>query len=190
MATKSKTVSLATLKIDLMDASPPIWRRVRVPLDISLDNLNFVIQVAMGWTNSHLHSFTFAGGEYGMDDGEADIKDENGVALKKVLGDAKGFFYMYDYGDSWEHRVEVESIEKKSVEWDFPVCLAGERACPPEDVGGIPGYEEFCKTIADPKSADHEETLIWAGGAFDPDSFDINRVNRELRGLCWPAEQF
>ena len=183
-----KTVSLATLHIQLEDSSPLIWRRVRVPLDTSLDELHYVIQMTMGWTNAHQFVFRIGEKEYQHADEDsfldADFSEETDISLKKALGKAKSFNYTYDFGDGWEHRITVESIEKKSDDWNFPVCLAGAHACPPEDVGGIPGYADFCQKLADPRSTEYEETLLWAGGAFDPLSFDINRVNRELHGMC------
>ncbi len=184
-----KKVSLLTLRIALVGAAVPVWRRVRVPVGIALEELHFVFQVSMGWTNSHLHAFDFGGVQYGFPDDEEPIfQDESGVSLKKALGTAKSFGYLYDFGDSWEHSVAVESVLKMDAVWDFPVCLAGAGACPPEDVGGRGGYENFCDIISDPEHEEHHETLIWAGGVFDPYSFDVNRVSRELRGLCWPVD--
>jgi hypothetical protein len=185
----TKNVTLATLNIQLVDSDPAIWRRVRVPLDIELDELHFVIQVSMGWTGSHIHAFRFGKTQYGsMFDPDSDGPAEEGVALKQALNGARSFDYLYDFGDDWAHHITVESIDKMREEWNFPVCLDGANACPPEDVGAIPGYMNFCKTLADPQAEGHEEALLWAGGAFDPLSFDINRVNRELHGLCFSPE--
>lgn len=84
---------------------------------------------------------------------------------------------------AWEHRIVVEATGKPVTDWPYPLCVAGERACPPEDVGGPPGYEDFLQAIADPGHEEHDSTLVWVGGAFDPEGFDINCVNRELRRL-------
>ena len=91
------------------------------------------------------------------------------------------FAYAYDFGDSWEHRIIVEATQKPVADWRYPLCVAGERACPPEDVGGPPGYEGFLEAIAKPKHREHDHLLAWVGGVFDPQGFDINAVNRELR---------
>ena len=93
----------------------------------------------------------------------------------------RDFSYMYDFGDSWQHRIEVESITPAKPNWSYPLCVAGARACPPEDVGSTHGYHEFLQTIADPSHEEHDSMLVWVGGAFDPEGFDINCINRELR---------
>ena len=110
----------------------------------------------------------------------------SGQNLGALLGDStRDFAYEYDFGNGWEHRIAVEATNKPVAGWPYPLCVAGERACPPEDIGGPPGYEEFLKAIADPKHEEHDEMLAWVGGAFDPEGFDINCVNRDLRRRRW-----
>ena len=95
--------------------------------------------------------------------------------------------YEYDFGDGWQHRIDVESIAKPQADRAYPLCLAGERATPPDDVGGVPGYQEFLAAIADPKHEEHASMLTWVGGAFDPEGFDLNTINRTLRFGTHPA---
>jgi hypothetical protein len=184
MATRrSQSARIYTLRIELEDIAPPIWRRLQVPTDITLIRLHDVLQVAMGWTNSHLHSFQIGDKEYSNSDelDELSMLTEKGRKLDTLLGTEIGEFgYLYDFGDSWQHRIVVESIAA-APRWDYPVCVAGARACPPEDVGSTHGYEEFRAAIADPRHDEHDNYLAWVGGAFDPEGFDINSVNRALR---------
>jgi hypothetical protein len=176
------------LKVSLLEIEPEIWRQLRVPGGASLDRLHEIFQVAMGWTNSHLHQFSVGDIRYGVPDpdfDQGDVRDERNVRLCEVATRANGsFVYEYDFGDGWEHRVVVEKIltpEERSA--DIPVCLAGARACPPEDCGGVPGYESFLEVRRDPTHEDHQAMLKWVGGSFDPEAFDPNKVNKRLRRL-------
>ncbi len=175
------------LKITLQHLHPPIWRRVLVADNTTLAKLNFIIQIAMGWTNSHLHDFTLRGGRYSEpspDDWEP-VKDEARFTLREVAPRARTkIVYQYDFGDSWYHDVVVEKsrlpVEPKMK---YPVCVAGQYACPPEDVGGVWGYANFLEALADPDHPEHEMYTEWIGGEFDPEAFDLNAVNKELRRL-------
>ncbi|MEM7769346.1 MAG: plasmid pRiA4b ORF-3 family protein [Cyanobacteria bacterium P01_A01_bin.37] len=177
------------LKITLRDIRPPIWRRVQVRASEQLEHLHYVAQISMGWTNSHLHSFTIQGVEYGVSMPELGfddlgLKDESKVRLGKLIpGEKFKFFYLYDFGDSWEHEILVEKVLKADPEVDYPVCIKAKRACPPEDCGGTWGYENFLNIIQDPQNSEHEEMLEWVGGAFDPDDADLDEVNRELKRI-------
>jgi hypothetical protein len=185
-ATPAKRKLSWQLKIDLLDVSPTIWRRIVVPETIKLPKLDRVIQSAFGWTNSHLHEFVIGGKRYAYPDPdfseELDQIDETGVVLVNTLGlDARCFDYVYDFGDDWHHIVMVED---QDVYTDMPTtsvrCLAGENACPPEDVGGAHGYLEFLAAIADKDHEEHDNYLRWAGGSFDPKRFDLQATNRAL----------
>ena len=182
---RSTAAKIYTLHVELQDLQPLIWRRLQVPTAIALTRLHDVLQAAMGWTDSHLHSFKFGEREFSDADDELDelnILPEKGRRLDVLLGKAmRDFSYMYDFGDSWDHRIVVESIDSAKPDWPYPLCIAGARACPPEDVGGTGGYQDFCETIADPSHEEHDSMLVWVGGAFDPEGFDINCINRELR---------
>jgi len=174
-----------TLRVELAPIEPLIWRRIQVPWDIPLPNPHGVLQCVMGWQDSHLHAFQIGSVEFGIPD-EADelgMKDERRVRLDQALGKSvREFSYIYDFGDHWEHRLVVEEIGPAEPDRPCPLCLAGERACPPEDVGGPPGYANFLAGIRQPDHPEHEEILRWIGGAFDPEGFDLNSVNRALRG--------
>jgi hypothetical protein len=188
-------IKILQLQIVLNYLRPAIWRRVRVRGDIPLGLLHAVIQVAMGWTNSHLHHFLvgeryYSDPSFGLDDysDEEQTLDENQAVLTQVAphkGDA--FLYEYDFGDSWEHVIRVEKIQAPDPSWTaFAECIDGARACPPEDCGGVPGYEDLLETLKHPKREECKELMEWLGGSFDPEAFDLNRVNRHLRKLKWP----
>ena len=174
------------LRIELLEIKPLIWRRLLVPADIKLPKLHQCLQLTMGWTNSHLHQFKVGETHYGIPDPEwpeLEMLDERRTRLCDLIGEAqREIGYEYDFGDSWEHRIVLEQAESPNAFMRYPLCTAGERACPPEDVGGVPGYGEFLKTIRDPEHEDYGQSLLWAGGgAFDPEGFDLNAVNRALR---------
>jgi hypothetical protein len=174
------------LKITLKGVKPPVWRRVQVLNDMSLQQLHYLIQVIMGWTESHLHQFTIAGIEYGqpLPEYEFNVANEARVKLSQVVsGEKFKFFYTYDLGDCWEHEILVEKVLPREAEQLYPICLAGKRACPPEDCGGTWGYEEFVEAIQSPDHPDHEEMLEWVGGEFDPNAFDRDEINQQLRSI-------
>ena len=173
------------LKITLKAIRPPIWRRFQVPGDHTLDRVHRVIQRVMGWTDSHLHEFIVRGRHYGISSDEWEgppVVPERSARLCDVAPREKArFVYVYDFGDSWEHDVLVEKIVAPQPGQRYPVCLAGQRACPPEDCGGYPGYIDFVAAISNPKHPEHAEMLEWVGGAFDPWAFDLDGVNRALK---------
>ncbi len=176
------------LKVTLMETDPPIWRRVRVPGDVTLARLDRILQTAMGWTNSHIHTFTAGGVVYAEPDPEWDVRDERRARLSGIAREeGEAFIYEYDLGDSWRHQVLVERVRFDAKHTEGASCLAGERACPPEDSGGVPGYYEKLECLRDPDHDEHEETKAWiegmTGGPFDPDAFDLDAVNRTLKAL-------
>ncbi len=177
------------LRIELRHIEPLVWRRVTVPETVKLKKLDRIIQECMGWTNSHLHAFDISDKRYGakdMDDWgmDADLLDGKRYAIRDVLGDAGfEFDYVYDFGDDWEHRVVVEAIGPATTLNNWPMCIAGEHACPPEDVGGVPGYEVFRQAMADPSHSEHADYWKWVGGPFDPTAFDMNLANQRIRKL-------
>lgn len=174
------------LKITIEGIQPPIWRRFLVSENTTLLKLHDVVQEVMGWTNSHLHMFRIDGICF-MDprqdpDGDLESRAEDGVKLKDfVNAPGRAIEYEYDFGDSWNHTIEVEQISAVEKRFSHPRCLAGARACPPEDVGGIGGYQNFLEAIADPAHEEHAEYLAWVGGFFDPEAFDLAAVNAQLR---------
>ena len=176
------------LKVTLDDVSPPVWRRLLVSGDTNLLTLHEIIQEAMGWQNYHLHMYTIAGQIYGdPEDDEYDelgTKDETRYRLNQLgLGEKARFKYEYDFGDSWHHTILVEKILQAEKGARYPICLAGKNACPPEDVGGVWGYETFVAAIANPKHEEHEHYRAWIGGDFDPKEFNLDKVNERVRGV-------
>ena len=196
MAPRKKAQTVYQLKITLRDIRPPIWRRVQVHSDATLGHLHWVIQFAMGWTNSHLHSFSIQGVEYtmlmpnlGFD--ELDMHDEQPVKLSKVItGETFKFIYLYDFGDSWEHEVLVEKVLTAEPDTDYPICIKAKRACPPEDCGGSWGYQEFLETIKDVEHPEHESMLEWVGGSFDPEDAELEEINTLLRTIPHDTANF
>jgi hypothetical protein len=182
---RSKADRILQLKVTLAEVEPPVWRRVLVSADMSLAKLHDALQDAMGWTNSHLHCFEIEGrriGMVGVEEDSPELEDERRVRVSGVLP-KKGskLVYRYDYGDDWEHVIEVEEVTARDRRLAYPLCIAGARACPPEDCGGPGAYEDLLGVLASPKHDDHDEMLTWVGGHFDPDSFDANAVNRLFR---------
>lgn len=185
---KKRTPLLYQLKVALIDAKPAIWRRIQVK-DCTLDKLHEHIQTVMGWTNSHLHHFDVDGQFYGdpelMEENfhEMHYRDSTITLLSDVVpedGKRRRFKYEYDFGDSWEHEVLFEGCPNAAKGQKYPVCLEGERACPPEDVGGVWGYADFLKTIKSRKRRKRVEMLEWADGWFDPDEFDAATATKSM----------
>lgn len=174
------------LKVTLTGSKPSIWRRILVPDSVTLYELHIILQISMGWTDSHLHEFKINGDIYGdlenNEFGDLEIYDEEISQLNQCgLKDKKSFKYLYDFGDGWDHTILVEKIMPAEKGTRYPFCEAGKCACPPEDVGGLGGYSHFLQSIADPSDEEHEEYLVWIGGGFDPKHFDENEVSEQLR---------
>jgi len=182
---KKKFEKVYQFRIDLRGTKPPIWRRIQVPETYTFWDLHVAIQDAMGWTDSHLHEFEVKDPAYG-EKVRIGLPDED--YGDKIIPDWKrnisDFFspknpkayYIYDFGDSWEHLIQLEDVLSRNKKVDYPICVKGKRACPPEDCGGVWGYEEFLDAIQNPKHEEHEEMLEWVGGEFDPEHFDVNEV--------------
>ncbi|HEY9787929.1 MAG TPA: plasmid pRiA4b ORF-3 family protein [Candidatus Obscuribacterales bacterium] len=183
-ATKRKKPSMYKLKVTLMDAPLPIWRRLLVRSDVTLDLLHEILQIAMGWWNYHLHAFRASGdrhfGDLKATTDEPDMKAESKYTLADLLSaPEEEFMYEYDFGDGWQHRVVLEQIITTD-DLVLAACIAGKRACPPEDVGGVYGYANFLEKVEDPENEEGLDLLEWAGGDFDADSFDMRTVNLRL----------
>ncbi|MFZ0256029.1 MAG: plasmid pRiA4b ORF-3 family protein [Gammaproteobacteria bacterium] len=178
------------IKITLLDIVPEIWRRLLVPSSTSLAAFHYLLQTAMGWENSHMHAFRIRGKEYGINyDGEEIFSDDaNDVFLADFhFRSGSKFYYTYDFGDSWRHGIVVEAVSPPDPEERYPVCIGGERACPPEDCGGAWGYLDLVRVIRNPEDPNREDLLEWLGGEFDPSDFDPGTVNRALERSQFPA---
>ncbi len=183
MPAKVKQTTVYQLKVTLNQIRPLIWRRIQTK-DCSLGELHNILQVVMGWGCAHLYSFTIDDEDYGDPELVDDWEEGNARAVKLsqlVKGGQTKFTYLYDFGDSWDHTIKIEKTFPAEPKGKYPICVEGERACPPEDVGGIWGYQDFLEAIADPDHAEHDEMLEWAGESFDPEKFPLGEVNKMLR---------
>lgn len=171
--------SVFHLRVQLQDTNPVVWRRLLVPGSVRMSKLADMLIFAMGWTNSHLHSFRVNDKLYGMhaEDWPDEEIDENDFTVLQVLREQRRFFFDYDYGDGWEHEIVIEELTWSYFGLKFAVCLDGANACPPEDVGGPGGYMAFLEAIGDLEHEEHDSYLEWVGGPFDPAAFDLANTN-------------
>jgi hypothetical protein len=178
----AKAPAAVHIKVTLNGIRPAIWRRLLVPISMNLHRLHLVIQVAMGWDGGHMHAFEIGGVQYGDPEWMEDAEDESKMTIKKLMSaGVSRFGYTYDFGDNWEHAV---LIEKKAPPPDGPAgpaCVAGQRACPPEDCGGPAAYEDLLETLKSPDTPERREQLEWLGGEFDPEEFSIEDVNARFK---------
>jgi hypothetical protein len=185
---------LITLRIELVGTTPLVWRRITLDGRSSFANLHHVIQAAMGWHDAHLHQFRINNRYIGVPDPESDApewhtEDERKMFLNRVLTDDAVFTYLYDFGDGWEHRLLVEeyddSDDLRFGDGDAWVD-AGERACPPEDCGGVGGFQDFLEKLEnEPYSDESKELRVWAGLDYDPARFDRQAANAAIKRLLW-----
>lgn len=192
----AKQYRVITLRIEIKGIAPPVWRRIDVDGDISLRALHHIIQAAFGWTDAHLHEFRVEGKTYSMLDNEhvleggfdddEEMLDDRKVKLNRLLYPGQRFTYLYDFGDSWTHAIRVESIEQRPEPMGSAWIIDGKRACPPEDVGGIRGYDAFVTTLKEePDSQEAMDHLRWVGGSFDAELFDQRMANAALLRMAW-----
>lgn len=188
---KYKKAWIFTLRLELANVKPAVWRLVQMPGDNTLDDVHELFQCAMGWTNSHLHNFIVSGKEYAPKWSEYDmvkVRDERRTSLDRAVHLAgRRFQYNYDFGDGWHHDVTVEQIRPWEKGSWVTKCLGGERACPPEDCSGPNGYERLLSVVADPSHKDHEELDLWLNGdrrrRFDRNEFDLEWTDQKLRWM-------
>jgi hypothetical protein len=181
------TKQIYQIKITLKDIDPPIWRTIQIPSTCTFWDLHSYIQDAFGWTNSHQHQFIYT------DDSvekpiilgipmEPEFEDEEPVLpgwehkIKRFFeGETSKIEYVYDFGDNWQHTIELEEILEPVKGFKYPFCVDGARACPPEDCGGPHGYTGLLETLFDPSDPEHENTVAWVdsikGCTFDPEQF-------------------
>ncbi|RBQ15795.1 plasmid pRiA4b ORF-3 family protein [Spongiactinospora rosea] len=173
------------IKVTLDGIRPPIWRRLEVPSAITLRDLHEVVQAAFGWEDYHMWVFDSPLGRHGITDPELKIADASAVLLHEAIpavGDR--LQYTYDFGDNWKHTIQVQAVAPAASDIAYPRCLAGRRACPPEDCGGAWGYGYLLEILADPDHDEHRERLRWLGiasdGDFDSEAFDLAATNDAL----------
>jgi hypothetical protein len=183
LAHRGPVTSVHRLKVTLRQIRPPIWRRIEVPSNVTLAYMHIILQDTMGWSDDHLHDFQVGDVHYGDPRQLEDIidYDERKVRLAGVAPNPKDRLrYRYDFGDGWEHDILVEAIGPPQPDVRYPRCLAGKRACPPEDCGGPWGYANMLQAMADPSHPMHRDVSEWLGGPIDPEAFDPEEVNRRL----------
>lgn len=177
--------SIYTFKIELQGVEPPIWRRIKLPGGFHFGYFHEAILRTMGWSGHHLHKFEMTDPGTGIEiilhpsrsdvnwnfGSGARVEEEHEVA-EYFTEDNRECEYEYDFGDCWKHRITCEKIEESKSSEPKPELVNGERNCPPDDVGGVPGYMGFLEAINDPDHEEHEEMKRWIGGEFDPEEFD------------------
>jgi hypothetical protein len=177
-------MSIYRFKISLKEIRPPIWRRIEVCGNHTLNDLHLMFQAVMGWHNCHLHMFKIDNihlTDFFDDDQRLNEFDDRDFTIEQVLGDkVKKFIYEYDFGDGWEHQIDVEKIIPPDFNIKYPICIAGRRACPPEDCGSYPGYYRCLEALKDPFNNENQELIEWMGH-YDPEHFDIKKTNERLQ---------
>jgi hypothetical protein len=179
------TAPIYQLKISLAGAKPPIWRRLEVPGDTSLATLHDIIQAAFNWSDTHIHAFETSYGDFGVADQELGYRAEKPVTLEQVAaGEGSRLEYTYDFGDNWTHEIVVEKVQDREPVAEYPRCVGGRRAAPPEDCGGIWGYQDLIEIMADPNHPDHADRLEWLGlesaDEFKPTQFTAAEITEAL----------
>ncbi len=188
MAGGFRELNAVQVRVSIDRIEPQIWRRLEVPAHFNLRELHLVLQAAFGWTNSHLHEFEIGGLSYGdelaqgeRDDDDPKVFDEMEVRLRDFTREpGTEFRYVYDMGDNWQHTVRLEDSLELEPSPKVARCVEGARARPPEDVGGVSGYQEFLEAVLDRTHEEHRAMLRWAGGHFDPEWFDLELVNKDV----------
>ena len=185
------------IKITLIGSKPNIWRRIQTYSDINLNKFHKILQVVMGWKEAHLYEFRLCGTYYSLPDIEnqdelSDQRDSRKIKLYQIShriidqiahGDKADFTYTYDLGDKWDHIIQFEKYLPIDISKQYPICLNGKMACPPEDVGGISEYLRCLKIIKNPDHEQYKEIVDWIGGNFDPTFFSNYEVNQSLRKI-------
>ena len=186
--TKDGQAPVLQMRVDLRGSKPPIWRRLQVPGDIALRELHTLLQVAFGWHSTHMYAFDTAYGQFGIPHPELGLRSDTKVTLEQVAaGPGTKLTYTYDFGDDWEHVVTVEGTVPRADASIYPRCIGGRRKAPPEDCGGIWGYQELLAILDNPAHEEHEDRLEWLGidrpDQHDPAHFDTDEVNDAFTAL-------
>ena len=181
-----RSENVLTLKVELRDIEPTIWRRFTISTRATLHSLHTVLQKVMGWTNSHLYEFRIGDRRYTdpdtLDDDhlvDLDARTTTLASFRPKVG--AEFQYLYDFGDGWHHRIEVERVSPRDPKDQVPACLGGARRCPPEDCGGAGGYDNLLEVLQDRDHPEHEDLSRWAGRGFDPEKFNLALTDAVLK---------
>jgi hypothetical protein len=176
-----------TFKITLLGTAPPVWRRVKVLDCINLRNFHYIVQCVMGWDNSHLHQYFCGKERYGApsaDNAPRLVRDETQFVLADIFKrTGMKVRYEYDFGDSWLHEIILEKSVPATADHTHPICLGGQRNCPPEDIGGIWGYTELLESVSNPSHPRRSEFEEWLEEIYDPDRFELSEINSVLANM-------
>jgi hypothetical protein len=196
---KTKFYHVYQFKITLEDVDPPIWRQVQVPEYYTFWDFHVALQDAMGWTDSHLHQFEIKKPKTqakevigvpeefydGICDGWRTLPGWKFLLRDYFSEENRTIFYLYDFGDGWNHRIEYEGIFFKKDKLKYPLCVSGERACPPEDCGGYIGYKRLLEILKNPKDKEYKEMKAWVGKNLDPEKFNVTKIRFNNPDLHW-----
>jgi len=181
------------IKVTLRGSRPPIWRRFLVQSDVTLYKLHHILQVVMGWTDSHLHQYRIRNTYYGEPNDEFGMRRQNEkkVRLNELLRKPKDrMVYEYDFGDGWEHEVILEKIIPSQNKIIYPHCIDGKMNCPPEDCGGIGGFENLLEILKNPKHKEYKGYIEWLGDDYNPTYFDVDLTNKDLKLMNYGCFEF
>lgn len=185
-------MEIIQLRVSLLQSKPLIWRQIHVSKETTFFELHHIIQIVLGWKNCHLFEFGLEGYRIGeiYDDGKIEdlgtneLIDSRTIALKDLITQkGETFKYLYDFGDNWEHLIEVEDFIEKDISLKYPICIDGQMNCPPDDSGGLRNYYASLEILKDKKHPEYKENTVWFGRTYDPEKFDKEKANRQLRKL-------
>lgn len=185
----SLNTTAVRIKVSLKGVKPEVMRRLIVPVTLRLDRFHLTLQAAFGWTNSHLFEFIAGEERWGIPDPDGDFGPQPIDARKARLCDivqetgAKTIHYLYDFGDSWDHVIKLEKWFENTMTEGLPLLLEAAGRCPPEDVGGAPGYAEYLDAIGDPAHPEHEQMRLWGPERFDPNVVDRKALEAAVNAL-------
>ena len=172
------------IRVDLSGIRPPVWRRLRVPGDLTLRGLHETLQASFDWIGHHLWLFQAGRREWDCDPEEGGTESPDRVTLREVApAPGAKLLYLYDFGDGWEHVIRVEKVLPPDPQLAHPVVVGGKRAAPPDDCGGPWGYAEMLRALADPRHPEHETFREWIGEEWDAEAWDPGEVNERLEGV-------
>jgi hypothetical protein len=180
------TTNIYQIRVELNGSEPKIWRRLLLPSDVTLNDLHKIMQTTIGWTNSHLHQFIQGRNFYEPPAPDDEFWDNSGIDYtgmtlnEFLLKKNDSIEYVYDFGDGWSHTIKLEKIVEET-DRELPVCIAGAMACPPEDCGGIWGFQMFKEIMDNPDHPEYNSYFEWHGGEYDPEAFDIEAINDMLQ---------
>ncbi len=168
------------IEAELLEIEPRIWRRLKLPNDITLAELHEVLQIAFDWENSHLHGFEINGDSYSPEEMSIDATslDTKSQKLSELVKPNDGFLYIYDFGDDWVHGIRVKVIDDQAT--PIATCIDGARAAPPDETGGPLVYPVFLDALRDKNHPEHADIIEYYA-EFDPERFDANVINANIQ---------